>query len=158
MQALSEADAAVRIRGSSETRPGGFRETGFEILRGPNGEIANAPFIPGQWQLPMRTEVMSEYSNGPLPPELERHAYFTTDRREWALPRKQALSYLIRCQQNNVEVFGWEAWYPTTFGPTIVGSTYSKVGADLNYDSLMSEPDADIHGPIVYNITARGRS
>jgi hypothetical protein len=63
---------------------------------------------------------VTHYGNGPLPEHLASAAYFTGDRQEWALPKAEALSYLDWCESKSLSVLGFEVWYPTTPGPTVV--------------------------------------
>jgi hypothetical protein len=47
-------------------------------------------------------------ANGPLPGAFDSVAYFTEDRREWALPKQNALAYLDWCEQHELSVLGFE--------------------------------------------------
>ncbi|SRR6266511_3209224 len=59
-------------------------------------------------------------SNGPLPRSMESRAYFSDDRREFALCRSDALEYLRWCEDNGLKVLGFDIWMPTRPGPTVV--------------------------------------
>lgn len=100
------------------------------------------------------TDPVAEYDNGPLPASLASRAYFTRDRREWALSRPDALVYLEWCAARGMEVLGWEAWYPTVPSPTVLtGVAFDGVGADANRDALLAQLGEE--PPVVYNIVAR---
>jgi len=42
---------------------------------------------------------LTHYRNGPLPDDLEAAAYFTEDRKEWALPKAESFRYLDWCER-----------------------------------------------------------
>ena len=99
---------------------------------------------------------MTQYANGPLPRQFEGLAYFTQDRKEWALPKEAALEYLAWCDQHGLQVLGFEVWYPTSFGPTVIaGDVGNDVGVRPNAEAIRNHPARDVHGPLVFNISAR---
>lgn len=96
----------------------------------------------------------TEYSNGPLPAHLEPAAYFTGDRREWALPKAAALDYLDWCECQGLRVLGFEVWYPTTPGPTVTDFGLGNVeGVAASRDRIREHPGRYVSGPVVFNIT-----
>lgn len=59
---------------------------------------------------------VKSYNNGPLPDALSERAYFSAH--EFALPKADALRYLLWCKEQGHVIYGWEVWLPTTPGPT----------------------------------------
>jgi hypothetical protein len=97
---------------------------------------------------------VTHYGNGPLPEHLASAAYFTGDRQEWALPKAEALSYLDWCESKSLSVIGFEVWYPTTPGPTVVELGVGNVeGIAATRDSIRQHADRDVNSPLVFNIT-----
>jgi hypothetical protein len=101
----------------------------------------------------METQV-TEYGNGPLPVQFESAAYFTHGRREWALPKGEALTYLDWCEQRGLNVLGFEVWYPTTPGPTITDLGLGNIeGVAAARDGITQHPGRYVSGSVVFNIT-----
>jgi hypothetical protein len=96
---------------------------------------------------------LTHYGNGPLPDDLKAAAYFTEDRKEWALPKADALAYLDWCERENLSVLGFEVWYPTMPGPTVVEHGIGNVeGIAATRDGIRRHPDRDAHDRFVFNI------
>lgn len=105
----------------------------------------------------METSV-THYANGPLPEHLAPAAYFTGDRREWALPKSEALAYIDWCEREHLEVLGFEVWYPTTPGPTVLEFGVGNVeGIAAAREGLQNHPGRYPSGPVVFNITVADR-
>jgi hypothetical protein len=97
---------------------------------------------------------VTHYGNGPLPEHLASAAYFTTDRREWALPKAEALAYLDWCESENLSVLGFEVGNPTMPGPTVVGPGVGNVeGIAATRDSIRQHADRGADNLWVFNIT-----
>jgi hypothetical protein len=97
---------------------------------------------------------VTEYGNGPLPAHLESAAYFTDDRREWALPKSEALAYLDWCERRGLKVLGFEVWYPTTPGPTVTDLGLGNVeGIAAARNGIARHPGRYVSGSVVFNIT-----
>jgi len=101
----------------------------------------------------MEFAARSNLSNGPLPQAFEASAYFNSDRTEWALPKSQALAYIDWCEGEGLQVVGFDVWYPTAQGPTVlVTSAGRAVGNAANRRALSDHPGVDETGALVFNI------
>ena len=99
-------------------------------------------------------ELVRNYGNGPLPSRFESTAYFTNGRREWALPKSDALAYLDWCDSRGLKVLGFEVWYPTTPGPTVTDVGVGNLeGVGAVRSAITSHPGHYAWGPVVFNIT-----
>jgi len=97
---------------------------------------------------------ITEYANGPLPAHLQPAAYFTGDRREWALPKAAALDYVDWCEGQGLRVLGFEVWYPTTPGPTVTDVGLGNVeGTAAVRARILEHPERYVWGPVVFNFT-----
>jgi hypothetical protein len=95
---------------------------------------------------------LTVYANGPLPPHLVAHAYFTADGREWALRKPEALEYLDWCEQQGLRVLGFDVWYPS--GPTPTDFGLGNVeGVAAVRDLIRAHPGRYVWGAVVFNIT-----
>lgn len=97
---------------------------------------------------------VTDYENGPLPVHLESAAYFTGDRREWALPKTEALEYLNWCENQGLKVLGFEVWYPTTPGPTVTDVGLGNVdGVAAAREGIRQHSGSHASGRVVFNIS-----
>jgi hypothetical protein len=93
------------------------------------------------------------FANGLLPEHLEAFAYFTEDRREWALPKAEALAYINWCDEKRLRVVGFDVWRPTRPGPTVVVTSAGDVdGNEATRGALRDHPAGDADGDFVFNI------
>ena len=99
-------------------------------------------------------EKIEMWRNGPLPQNFKRHAYFAAY--EFALYKDDALEYLQWCKVNGYEVVGYETWFPTKPGPTVLiaggrGDADTCYKLILNDDFAKEEKERGLK--IVFNIS-----
>lgn len=98
------------------------------------------------------------YANGPLPAYFKKRAYFTLNKKEFALRKSDALEYLKCCKAEELHVLGCEIWYATIPGPTVrIG--VEEGDADRCYD-VISKFDVTaerarmgLNADVVFNIS-----
>jgi hypothetical protein len=96
---------------------------------------------------------VTRYANGPLPEHLEHAAYFTVDRKEWALPKAEAILYLDWCEREDFKVLGFDVWYPTSPDPTVADLGIGNIeGIAATLEGIQQHPGCDVYGPVVFNI------
>ena len=72
----------------------------------------------GRCRRTLGNEMTKRYSNALLPDEFDSVAYLSPNGQEFALPRDAAVAFLRRCQQNGIQVLGFDVWLPTEPKPT----------------------------------------
>lgn len=96
------------------------------------------------------------YNNALLPDEFDSTAYLSPNGQEFALPREAAVAFLQRCQQNGIQVLGFDVWLPTEPKPTAFFSEKCEGDAAFCLSALVRIDDDAIernHGcKPVFNI------
>ncbi len=103
-------------------------------------------------------ENIETYANGPLPSHLEKRAYFTLWKKEFALRKSDALEYLKWCQAKDLGVLGYEVWYATIPGPTVrigveEGNADECYELIYKFDVESEKEGANLNADVVFNIS-----
>lgn len=84
------------------------------------------------------------YNNALLPDEFDSTAYLSPNGQEFALPREAAVAFLQRCQQNGIQVLGFDVWLPTEPKPTAFFSENREGDAAFCLSALVQIDDEAI--------------